>query len=280
MPIKDILCPLTSYPVATPLTAIENAISLAYSLGARMTAMVNEMEVSPAAGALLRRQDVDAIVNAEFEKNHRLARDVVASFERAANAAGIAHDHVIVRCMPADFPPRLVKEARLRDLSVVAIDGVGAERRIAETLIFEAGRPVLIFPAEPSRELARPMVNIALAWDFSGPAARAVAEGFPLLERARTLRILTVVDEKTIDARECSTTISNYLARHGLKAVSDEVKSAGRSMGRVFAEYVEEHHIDLLVMGAYGHSKFREFVLGGATRSMIASPPTWVLLSH
>ena len=60
----------------------------------------------------------------------------------------------------------------------------------------------------------------------------------------------------------------------------EDVKSGGRPIGEVLGRYVDEHKADLLVMGAYGHSRLREFILGGATESMLARPPTWVLLSH
>jgi nucleotide-binding universal stress UspA family protein len=74
--------------------------------------------------------------------------------------------------------------------------------------------------------------------------------------------------------------MAGHLARHGVEATMEDIKSGGRSIGEVFESYVEEHKVDLLVMGAYGHSRLREFILGGATESMLTRPPTWVLLSH
>ncbi|MFI4996615.1 MAG: universal stress protein [Hyphomicrobiales bacterium] len=269
-----------SYPAATGLAAVENAVQLADNVGARLSAMTYEMEVAPFIGLFVEVQHVSAVIDAEREKNHKLAREVVATFERVANLAGLPHDHIVAHCAPGEFPGRLVKEAHLRDLSMLAIGGKGMEQSLAEALVFESGRPVLIFPEEPQRELAGAMDNVALAWDSSGPATRAMTDAFPLLERSRTLRIFTVVDEKPIDASSSSEALPEHLARHGIKAVCDEVRSHGKPIGEVFTSYVAEHKIDLLVMGAYGHSRFREFVLGGATRSIMASPPTWVLLSH
>jgi nucleotide-binding universal stress UspA family protein len=60
----------------------------------------------------------------------------------------------------------------------------------------------------------------------------------------------------------------------------EDVRSDGRPIGRMFEAYVAEHKADLLVMGAYGHSRMREFILGGATDNMLTHPPTWVLMSH
>ena len=70
------------------------------------------------------------------------------------------------------------------------------------------------------------------------------------------------------------------LMRHGVDAIAEEVKSRGQAIAGVFDKYISEHEIDLLVMGAYGHSRLREFILGGATRSILSHPPTWILLSH
>jgi nucleotide-binding universal stress UspA family protein len=280
MSIKDILFPLTSYPSPTAPAAIESALNLVKPLAAHLCAMVNEMEVSAQIGVVLKLQDIDSIVETVFARSRKLAQDVVANFEKAAREADVPHSTIVAHCMPADYPGRAVGEARLRDISMLAMGKEGVEQGIAEALLFESGRPVLLFPGEATRELAHSVDKIALAWDYSGPAARAVADAFPLLERARTVRIFTVVDDKELDVPKGSMSLQDRLAKRGIKAVSDEVKSDGSSIGRVFADYLSGHGIDLLVMGAYGHSRFREFVLGGATRSMIQAPPTWTLMAH
>ena len=74
--------------------------------------------------------------------------------------------------------------------------------------------------------------------------------------------------------------LSKYLERHGIIAKSDCVDAAGRRIGEILNSYLTSDHADLLVMGAYGHSRLREFILGGATRSMLLKPPLPVLLSH
>jgi nucleotide-binding universal stress UspA family protein len=74
--------------------------------------------------------------------------------------------------------------------------------------------------------------------------------------------------------------LAKHLTRHGVEVVSEDVKSNGHAIGQVFKDYVSTHKADLLIMGAYGHSRIREFILGGATKSILLHPPTWVLLSH
>jgi nucleotide-binding universal stress UspA family protein len=102
----------------------------------------------------------------------------------------------------------------------------------------------------------------------------------PLLERGKTIRIFTVTGEKVFKNSGSATALAGHLGQHGIEATVDDVKSDGRAIGNAFKDYVEEHQVDLLVMGAYGHSKMREFILGGATVSMLLDPPTWVLMSH
>jgi nucleotide-binding universal stress UspA family protein len=112
------------------------------------------------------------------------------------------------------------------------------------------------------------------------PAARAVADALPLLTRAKRVHIVTVSNEKRIDTRRSGPELARHLARHGVDVILETVDAAGRSIGGALEAATRVHDSDLLVMGAYGHSRLREFVLGGATRSMITRPPLPVLLSH
>lgn len=280
MRIRDILLPLMSYPAATGLPAIENAVGLASTLNAKLSAIACRMELASLAGTFVETRHVTEIVDAECEKNHRLVSEVISAFEAAVSHTRIDYEPIIARSAPDEYTRRLVAEAQLRELSLMPIGDKGAEQDLVEALLFESGRPVLIFPEEPRHALTNSVRNIALAWDFSGPATRAIADAFPFLERADSVRILTVTDEKPMARPPCSTSLADRLARHGFNAILDEISSGGAPIGEVFARYVDEHKIDLLVMGAYGHSRFREFVLGGATKTMLRSPPTWVLLSH
>jgi len=121
---------------------------------------------------------------------------------------------------------------------------------------------------------------VVVAWDFSRPAARAVADALPLLEKAKQVYVVTVSNEKAIESRRSGTELAKHLKRHGVDAVLDTVDAAGRGIGDILKSYVTSRSADLLVMGAYGHSRIREFILGGATKSMLSRPPVPVFLSH
>jgi nucleotide-binding universal stress UspA family protein len=281
MAIKDILLPLTSFPVATETRTIENVVSLAENLKARVSAVAFEMDIESPIGLYADPIGISGILAADRKKSADNARDLLSIFETIAIRRGIQHDHSLLPSKPLDIPARLADEARLRDVTVLPLKAAeGAQQTIAEHLIFESGRPILVLPDDSKRELPRSLDSIAVAWDFSRPATRAVADALPFLQQGKHVRIFTVVDDKVIKKSHSGVAVSGYLARHGVEATPDEVKSNGRSTGEVFKAYVAEHKIDLLVMGGYGHSRMREFILGGATMSILAHPPTWVLMSH
>jgi nucleotide-binding universal stress UspA family protein len=281
MTIKDVLLPLTSYPIPTEIRAIENAVALAEDFGAQVTAIAFEMDIQSPVGLYADPLGVSGILAADRKKSAANAHDLLNTFETIATKRGVAHDRSLERYRPLEIPRHLVNEARCCDLAMVALrEADPAERDIAEQLIFESGRPVLIFPGDTKRELAGTFRNVAVAWDLSRPATRAIADALPILQQAKQVRVFTVVDDKPIDKSRSGVRLARHLARHGVEVVLEDVKSNGRPIGAVFEAHVNQYSIDLLVMGAYGHSRMREFILGGATSSILSRPPTWVLLSH
>lgn len=281
MAIRDILLQLKSFPVPTENQTIENVVGLAETFKAHVSAVVFEMDIQSPIGLYADPLHVSAILAADSKKSAANARELLGAFETIAIRRGVQHDRTLLRAKPLDIPKRLNEEARLHDVSVVALqDADGAAQDIAEYLIFESGRPVLILPDDAKRELPRSLDNIAIAWDFSRPATRAISDALPLLQQAKHVCVFTAVDDKVIKKSKSGATLSQHLMRHGVEATMEDVQSKGRSIGDVFNAYVADHKIDLLVMGGYGHSRMREFILGGATMSMLAHPPTWVLISH
>jgi nucleotide-binding universal stress UspA family protein len=281
MTIKDALLPLMSYPVPTGEGAIETAVALAGNLGIHVSAVAFELDIQSPIGLYVDPVGVRGILAADRKKSAENARALVSTFVTLANQAGVSHDHTLAQCPPLDVATRLAGAARFCDMAVVPLKGGdGAGQEIAERLIFESGRPVLVLPETPERALRPALETVAVAWDFSKPSARAVADAMPLLRRARQVRFFTVVDDKPIKDAGLGETLARHLARHGVEATMEDVKSGGRPIGWVFEAYVAEHKADLLVMGAYGHSRMREFILGGATDNMLTRPPTWVLMSH
>jgi nucleotide-binding universal stress UspA family protein len=94
------------------------------------------------------------------------------------------------------------------------------------------------------------------------------------------VRIITATDKKTPAELESGAALASHLAEHGIKAAFETVNIGGISVGKVFEAYVKANSIDLLVMGAYRHSRLNEIVWGGATKTVIGRPPCWVMMSR
>lgn len=281
MAIKDVLLPLTSYPRPTETRAIENAVQLLKGLEAKVSAVTFELDIRSPIGLYADPLEIRGMLAAERKKCTTNARNLLSTFESTATRWGIAYEHHVERCKPTELRSRLVARSRVRDLTIFAMRAQdGDQQGIAEELIFGSGRPVIIFPDEPKRELAKSLTNVAIAWDSSRPCARAVGDALPFLERAKMVQIFTVADDRAIDKSASGAMLVKHLKVHGIGADFEELKSRGRPVEDVFAEYIDLNDIELLIMGAYGHSRMREFVLGGATKGMLGRPPGWVLLSH
>jgi nucleotide-binding universal stress UspA family protein len=152
--------------------------------------------------------------------------------------------------------------------------------KIVEQLIFESGRPILMCPVEYAGELAVVFDHVVIAWDHTAPAARAVGDALPWLQAASSVGIITATDSKTPAELESGKALVSHLAEHAIKATFEMIKIDGSSVGKVFEAYIKANAIDLLVMGAYRHSRLNEMVWGGATKTVIGQPPCWVMMSR
>jgi nucleotide-binding universal stress UspA family protein len=280
MPFKDVLLVLITYPQATDASEIQEAVSFAVALDARISGLACVVQVRAPSQHLMSDAFVGALVASEREKSSNAAAELSAAFEASAKKAGVFQETLTKACFTSDAPDVLIREARLRDLTIVPAILEGSNYQwYAESIIFGSGRPVLLLPQRSrTRELA--LDTIVIAWDGSRSAARAVADSLHLLERAKKVRVVTALNEKELDSESPAAELSKYLTRRGIDATPDCIDAAGRRIGEILSSYLTANQADLLVMGAYGHSRLREFILGGATRSVLLKPPLPVLLSH
>jgi nucleotide-binding universal stress UspA family protein len=282
MAIRDVLLALTSYPDPTPDTAVTAGVAIAATLDARITAIACEARVKlPSTilgNALI---DLPALAADEARKSTANVKQLLALVQTEAQKRGVNAETVSEKCFTVDIPERLAEYARFRDLTIVPIPhGDDFDQWYAETVIFGSGRPALVIPHEWSRRERFQLDTVVVAWDFSKTAARAVADAIPVLQKAKMVHVLTVRNEKEIDTQHSAVELARHLAHHRIEVNVDTADAAGRNIGEVLKSYCASRNADLLVMGAYGHSRLREFVLGGATRSMLSHPTIPVLMSH
>ncbi len=279
MAIKDILLTLTTYPEPTPVRVVEDAVAIAAILGSHIAAIACETHVE-VPGSFLSSSlvNVAALVADEARKSLVNARNLLATFEATAAKQGVLYETITERCMADEVPDVMVDYAKLRDLTLVSVPE-GSDEWIAEAIIFGSGRPTLVLPDRP-RIRPLELKTVMVAWDFSRAAARAVADAMPVLEQAGSVRIVTVSGEKDFDSNRSAEELAKNLARHGLNVVLEQVDAGDDDIGDVLEARALACSADLLVMGAYGHSRFREFILGGATRSLLADASLPILFSH
>jgi nucleotide-binding universal stress UspA family protein len=277
MPIKDILLPLVGESSAA---AIEKCTAVAGDIGARVTAIAVEQDI-PVRPKVLISSDLENTATAEAVRSVSNAHGLLKAFDAAANRFGVRNEQWLERFAAADIPTNFAIWARLKDLSLVPVKPHDdPSEKIVERLIFESGRPVLMCPEEYAGELAVAFYDVVIAWDHSAPAARAVADALPWLQAAANVRIITATDNNTPAELESGTALVSHLAEHGIKATFEMIKIDGSAIGKVFEAYVKANAINLLVMGAYRHSRLNEIVWGGATKTVIGRPPCWVMMSH
>jgi nucleotide-binding universal stress UspA family protein len=175
-------------------------------------------------------------------------------------------------------PSHLVAErARFFDLIVLGRSSRVVDEPSSNTIeavLARSGRPVLLAPAEP---MATPGQAVAIAWNGSPQAVRALAASLPLLVAADSVLVVTVGDDSTGDIPE----VLDHLAWHGIAAKHRHVRAAsGESTGTLLLKAVREAGADMLVMGGYGHQPWREALFGGVTRDILGTSLLPLLLMH
>jgi len=278
MATRDILLQMASYPVPTPHWAIDAAGTLAETLDAQLSVGLCQIYIPSVSNWLANKlAHADEAIDAENRKSQQWATDLLTHFA-AQIPQSRRGDQILIECSSLVSPHDLADWARTRDLTVVpAGDGLDWSY-VAEGLIFESGRPVLLLP-QPDGPAHR-WRSIAIGWDGSRAAARALADALPLLAVAETVQLLVVAGDKELPAAGALSEAQRHLATHGISAGTRTIEAQHRDAGTALCEEALRLGSDLLVMGAFGHARVREFVLGGATQSVLDDARLPILLSH
>jgi len=221
------------------------------------------------------------VIESQREENERAAQAAVSRFDGAARLATVLAETRIVESTVAGAATRFAHIARRFDLSVVAQaepDANGPEALIVEQALFDSGRPVLVVPYIQTAPFKAD--RIMLCWDGSRPAARAAADALPILARAKVVEVLVVESGKMKSDEIPGADIADHLARHSLNVTVTRTVSGDIDVASVILSHAADSGADLLVMGGYGHSRLREFILGGVTRAILSSMTVPTLMSH
>jgi nucleotide-binding universal stress UspA family protein len=275
--VKDIVVNLTGG--APQEFAADYAISLARLFDAHI-AGVGFIYEPVIPGSVLGGIPTD-LIEAQREENTKAAKEATRRFEAAAGRAGLSAEVRILDASVAGAADLFGRIARRFDLAVVgqARPKEGAsEELLIEGALFESGRPVVVVPYVQTQGVT--LERVLVLWDGSRPATRAIADALPFLRRAKAIDIVAVSGERDRGSELVGTNMARHLARHGLAVELKRVSAGSVDVPSAIRSQIAETGADFIVMGGYGHSRLREFILGGVTRTILTSSTIPALMSH
>lgn len=264
------------------IARLPQLISVARDLGVRFNAHVSGLYVIPAIqvypsdgfGGTANYSDGTRIF---FQKH--LPR-VKESFESAMQMDKLSFETRVVESPLPSIASEMIDNCRNVDLVIISNtdrSNTGeVESDFVETFVLAAGRPVLILPYKGEARFKSDQIMVG--WNDSRESSRAVFDALPFLQKAKLTRLVTV--DVPAGGTLPAAGIAETLDRHGVKTEITDVVSDGMSAGETLLRAANDHGADLIVLGAYGHSRFSEMVFGGATRHIIGNLDRPALMSH
>ena len=257
----------------------EFAISIAEKYSAHVLGLAFAYEpVIP--GAVMGGIPAEFIESQRSEANDK-AKAAIARFEAGARRAGVSFEHRILNASLSGAAEQLGRLGRRFDLVVVGQperEESVPEEVIDEAALFESGRPVIFVPFIQKGGIK--LDRVMMCWDGSRAATRAISDSLPLVNRAKQIEVVIVANGPAKSGELPGADLGAHLARHNLKVDVKRITSPDIDVASTILSYAADSSADLIVMGGYGHSRLREFVLGGATRGMLESMTVPVLMSH
>jgi len=222
-----------------------------------------------------------AWVDTQRIENRAAAEAAVERFEAAARREGLSAEHRIIEASLGGAANLFGRIARRFDLAVVGQmdpERMMPDDLLVEATLFDSGRPMIVLPYIQMDALK--LDSIMVCWDMSRNAARAIADALPFLKRGKTIEIVMVASGSGKADELPGADLGEHLARHKLNVEVKRLVAADVDISNVILSYAADCAADLIVMGGYGHSRLREFVLGGATRGILNSMTVPVLMAH
>ena len=281
MNYPSILVPLDNQPECIART--QAVLALARTMGSHVTG-VAPTEVLDLRSNLRLAASVAALPVLDRAVLLEDATRAAMAFDLACQLAGVAARKVLVD--DADMRTALNRRGRVNDLLVLtqsdsrAHAGQAFDNPQIEATILASARPVIVLPY--ANAMPTLGTRVLVAWDDSHAAARAVADALPMLKRASSVQVMLFNREGSSDEGGQSNdlaSVAEWLGRHGV-SVQTQVETTTIGVGDALMSRAADQGADLIVMGAFGHSRWRERLLGGVTRDVLGSMTVPVLMSH
>ncbi|HML13705.1 MAG TPA: universal stress protein [Xanthobacteraceae bacterium] len=255
------------------------AVSIAEAFGAHVAAI--GFAHDPIIPATLMGGIPADFIESQRAEAEASASAAIARFEEAARRAGVSAESRLLAASIAEASDQFGRIARRFDLAVVGQaepDKASPEELIAESALFGGGRPVLVVPYIQTAGIK--LGKVLVCWDGSRSAARSAGDAMPFLARADEIEILIVSGERGKSDEIPGADIGQHLARHDLKVDVKRIVATESDVANTILSYVADSSADMIVMGGYGHSRLREFILGGVTRGILEAMTVPTLMSH
>ncbi|HEY4135049.1 MAG TPA: universal stress protein [Alphaproteobacteria bacterium] len=287
MSIKTILAPIADAQTG------KNTLKAAFLVAKQFDAHVDVLHVRPDpraavvdyVGEAVSGAMIEKVIKSTIERSAKNAQSARKLFDAACRTGSV----VIAERAPAPggasaawreeigYEDRWLQSyGRLTDLVVVAraLNDQDLMAKLSlEAGLMETGRPILVVPPKAPAKIGS---SIAIAWKANAEASRAISAAMPFIETARKVTILSVAEN---DEDQRLTQIQAYLAWHGVRAKVESSRTKG-DIGPALLSAADKAGADMLVMGAYSHSRVREMILGGVTKHVVANAGLPVLMAH
>ncbi len=271
--------PIITYPAANSDALADNAATAARTLGCHLHAIHLRTNLPVTSNALSRAiLSIPQMVREVEDRCDRRGDELLGLVKDRASARGVAISTDSFKPRGPNIEEAASIYARYYDYAFCGWEaGNQSASRLAEALIFGSGRPTLLLPEH--RMLAA-LDHVAIAWDGSRVAARAVGDAMPLLRKAGKVTVMTLAGDKALFHADAAERLAGGLTARGIEARAFVIRQSPAGAGTALQEQAVELGADLLVMGAFGHSRVRDFVLGGATQALLSDLALPAFVSH
>lgn len=252
------------------------ALGLAQAHGCRVTALVYEIVVEPRGVDPDDANPTGTVMDQIRDEAKRTAEAVAG----LAADTSVACETIAERSYAYGIGEIFADYGRVRDLAVLGVaEPLSREQRLlAESVLFDSGRPLVLVPERIS---AFAQNRVMVAWDATPAAVRAIAGAMPLLLAAREVVVVSVLEDKEFRRGTSGAEMCRHLARHGVAATFRTLERRGGSVAEVLLDAARTDGADVLVMGGYAHSTLRGLIFGSATREILERPLHLpVLMAH
>jgi nucleotide-binding universal stress UspA family protein len=268
-------------------TSMSSTLQTALLLARRFDSYIEGFALQPAISELLAVDMVGSFAPEAFKQDRiEDAQKTKAMFESFMHENGVPRSDPAIDGLSfgwlddaSEGEGTVGSYGRVFDLIVLSRPdptSFGLDSRVLESGLFESGRPILLSPPAPPKQIA---TNVLIAWNGSTEQTRAIAFAMPLLQQAESVKVLTIPGGAGVPGPS-GELVTRCLKRNGVPATPLTVELDGRSTGETILAAAALHDCDLVIKGAYTQSRLREWIFGGATRHIVSNATLPVLMAH